>query len=108
MADKEKDLQHEDEGSTSLDERVRTKKPVPYKVLLLNDDYTTMDFVVSVLETIFKKSPAESVRIMLEVHHKGFGVCGVFPKQIAETKVSMVHNRAQAEGYPLRCSIEEA
>lgn len=88
-------------------ERIRTEKPKMYKVILLNDDYSTMDFVVSVLETIFKKSPAEAVQIMLQVHNKGRGVCGVYVKQIAEAKANQVHQLARSEGHPLRCMIEE-
>lgn len=75
--------------------------------MLLNDDYTTMDFVVSVLETVFMKSPAEAVQIMLKVHRQGQGLCGVFSKQIAEAKVEVVHQRAREAGYPLRCVMEE-
>lgn len=89
-------------------DRVRKKHPTQYRVVLLNDDYTTMDFVIAILETIFKKSPAEATRIMLEVHNKGKGVCGVYPKQIAETKIDLVHNRAAEEGHPLRCALEPA
>lgn len=87
----------------------KTKLHVPklYRVLLLNDDYTSMDFVVSVLETIFKKSPSEAVEIMLRVHHEGRGVCGVFAKQIAETKISQVEQKAKDSGFPLRCQMEE-
>ena len=89
-------------------DKTTPKHPKLYKVILLNDDYTTMDFVVSILETIFRKSPAEAVQIMLQVHHKGTGVCGIFSKQIAEAKVKQVHDRAEAASYPLRCRIEEA
>ena len=85
----------------------RIKEPSLFRVILLNDDYTTMDFVVGILETIFKKSPAEAVQIMLQVHQRGQGVCGVFPKQIAEAKVALVHDRAQQEGHPMRCTLEE-
>lgn len=96
-------------GGTETLTRDKTKLHVPklYKVILLNDDYTSMDFVVSVLETIFQKSPAEAVQIMLKVHNHGQGVCGVFAKQIAETKVSQVQERARSEGFPLRCIMEE-
>ena len=87
---------------------VKTEHPKQYKVVLLNDDYTTMDFVVSVLETIFKKSPAEAVQIMMHVHNRGQGVCGLFAKQIAEAKVALVHERARAEGFPLKCLMEPA
>ncbi|RMG45149.1 MAG: ATP-dependent Clp protease adapter ClpS [Candidatus Dadabacteria bacterium] len=93
---------------TRSKERVKTKKPKMYRVVLLNDDYTTMDFVVSILESIFQKSPAEAVQIMLKVHTSGRGVCGVYPREIAEAKVELVHSRARAAGYPLACQIEEA
>lgn len=102
------DEQHSSGTDTVEEERVRTKTPKSYKVILLNDDYTTMDFVVSVLETIFKKTPAEAVRIMLNVHNKGYGVCGIYAKQIAEAKIAQVHDKAKASGYPLRCTMEEA
>lgn len=86
----------------------KTEEPRSWRVLLINDDYTTMEFVVSVLETIFQKPPAEAVNIMLKVHREGRGVCGLFPRQIAEAKQSLVHQQARAEGFPLRCQIEEA
>ena len=89
-------------------EKIRLKHPKQYRVLLLNDDYTTMDFVVSVLETIFKKGPAEAMQIMLSVHKRGSGVAGIYSREIAEAKVLLVHDRAQAEGFPLRCTVEEA
>ncbi|MCO6429845.1 MAG: ATP-dependent Clp protease adapter ClpS [Deltaproteobacteria bacterium] len=88
-------------------EKISTKEPKMYKVILLNDDFTSMDFVVSILETIFKKSPAEAVQIMLQVHNHGQGLCGVYAKQIAEAKVEQVHRRARSEGFPLRCTFEE-
>lgn len=88
-------------------ERTRTKEPKSYRVVLLNDDYTTMDFVVSILEGIFKKTPAEAVQIMLKVHNQGRGTCGIFTQQIAEAKVDQVHRRARDAGYPLRCITEE-
>ena len=93
---------------TATKERTKVKQPKQYRVILLNDDYTPMDFVVAVLETIFQKSPAEAVRIMLQVHQQGKGVCGVFSRQIAETKVALVHDRAAESQYPLRCTMEEA
>ena len=86
----------------------RTKQPKLYKVFLLNDDYTTMDFVVAVLESIFKKTPAEAVQIMLHVHQRGQGLCGVYPREIAETKIQQVHEFAKAEGHPLKSVMEEA
>jgi ATP-dependent Clp protease adaptor protein ClpS len=92
---------------TASKDKVRLKEPKLCRVLLLNDDYTTMDFVVAILESIFHKSPAEAVRIMLSVHNRGQGVCGVYPRQIAEAKVDLVHKRARSEGFPLRCALEE-
>jgi len=80
--------------------------PKRFKVLLHNDHYTTMEFVVEILEHVFRRSPAEAIRIMLEVHHNGVGVAGVYPAQIAEMKIETVHARAEAEGYPLKCSME--
>jgi ATP-dependent Clp protease adaptor protein ClpS len=84
----------------------QTKKPDLYKVLLLNDDYTTMDFVVEILETLFQKSPAEAYRIMMAVHTQGRGLCGVYPHEVAETKVATVVERARANGFPLRAAME--
>jgi ATP-dependent Clp protease adaptor protein ClpS len=102
--------EHDSDSSsdTLTEKKIRVRKPRQYKVLLLNDDYTTMEFVVSILETIFQKTPAEATQIMLHVHQKGSGLCGIFPKQIAEAKTQLVHDRARAEGHPLRCIIEEA
>ena len=86
--------------------RQETKKPELYKVLLLNDDYTTMDFVVEILETIFHKQPAEAHRIMMMVHIQGKGLCGVYPFEVAETKVATVIDRARESGFPLRAAME--
>jgi ATP-dependent Clp protease adaptor protein ClpS len=82
--------------------------PRLFKVLLHNDDYTTMEFVLEILEGLFAKSPAEAFRIMMHVHESGLGVCGTYPHEIAETKVSQVHERARGRGFPLRASLEEA
>ena len=87
--------------------RPKTVEPPLYRVVLHNDDYTTMEFVVEILEAIFHKSPAEAHRVMMQVHNEGAGLCGVYPHEIAETKVSLVHDRAKAQGYPLRASMEE-
>jgi ATP-dependent Clp protease adaptor protein ClpS len=83
-----------------------TKKPELYKVVLLNDDYTTMDFVVEVLESIFHKQPAEAFRIMMMVHTQGKGLCGVYPHEVAETKVQAVLDAAREHGFPLRAAME--
>lgn len=86
--------------------RQETRKPELYKVLLLNDDYTTMDFVVEVLESIFHKQPAEAFRIMIAVHTQGQGLCGVYPHEVAETKISAVVEQAREHGFPLRAAME--
>jgi ATP-dependent Clp protease adaptor protein ClpS len=83
------------------------KEPDMFRVMLHNDDYTTMDFVVMILEEIFHKSSEESVAIMMSVHEKGMGVCGVYPREIAEFRVGQVTSRAQAAGFPLRCTMEK-
>jgi ATP-dependent Clp protease adaptor protein ClpS len=88
-------------------ERQKTERPRLYKVFLLNDDYTTMDFVVHVLESVFRKGPIEATKIMLHVHHKGRGLAGVYTRDIAETKISQVHDLAKENEYPLRCEMEK-
>jgi ATP-dependent Clp protease adaptor protein ClpS len=88
--------------------RPKVKKPPLYRVFLHNDDYTTMEFVVTILETVFNKSPAEAYRIMIHVHTRGHGVCGTYPHEVAETKVAQVHDLAREKGFPLRASMEEA
>ncbi len=90
-----------------LKTRPKTKKPSMYKVLLLNDDYTSMDFVVHVLEKFFNKTRQEATDIMLHVHRKGVGVCGVFTYEIAETKVTQVMDFARANEQPLQCTMEK-
>lgn len=102
MADPDRERQ----GGVAEKTRPRTEEPQLYKVLLHNDDYTTMEFVVIVLESIFGKSPAEAYRIMMHVHTKGVGIAGVYPFEVAETKAGMVHEQAREAGHPLRCSIE--
>ena len=83
-------------------------EPPMYKVLLHNDHYTTMEFVVEVLEKVFRKARAEATRIMLNVHNEGVGLCGIYTAEVAETKVEIVHTLAQKAGYPLKCTLEEA
>ena len=86
----------------------KTKKPPLYKVLLHNDDYTTMEFVVFVLQGIFHHSEAEAMQIMLHVHKHGIGVAGVYTREIAETRIAQVEALARTHEYPLRCSMDEA
>ena len=95
-------------GGEVLDKR-REKAQLPklYRVILHNDDFTTMDFVVNVLETIFGKSPAEAHGIMMQVHVRGQGVCGAYTFEVAETKVATVHEQARDAGFPLRAGMEE-
>ena len=87
--------------------RHQTREPELYRVLLLNDDDTTMDFVVEILESVFHKSPAEAYRIMMAVHTQGQGLCGVYPHEVAETKVETVVDRARSNGFPLRATMEK-
>ncbi len=87
--------------------REKTREPSMYKVLIHNDDYTTMEFVVEILKFVFHKSEERAATIMLNVHKKGVGVCGVYTYDIASTKVNSVHLLARERGYPLRCSMEE-
>ena len=87
--------------------RPKTKKPSQYKVLLLNDDYTPMEFVVHVLERFFQKTREEATRIMLHVHRRGVGVCGVYTYEVAETKVTQVMDLARQNQHPLQCTIEK-
>jgi ATP-dependent Clp protease adaptor protein ClpS len=88
--------------------KTREDEPSLYKVILLNDDYSTMDFVIHVLEEVFQRSPAEAYRIMMQVHQLGSGVAGVYPWEVAETKVATVAAMAKAAGFPLRAVTEEA
>lgn len=83
------------------------REPRKYRVLLHNDDYTTMEFVIAVLKEIFRKTEEEATVIMLSVHEKGVGQCGVYTHEIAETKVGQVHTRARRAGFPLKCTLEE-
>lgn len=88
--------------------RARTKRPTPYRVLMLNDDYTPMEFVVLVLQRFFRMSIEEATRVMLHVHQKGVGVCGVFTYEVAETKVAQVMDFARQNQHPLQCTLEKA
>ena len=95
--------------NTSVETKSKTKiiKPKLFKVILLNDDYTPMEYVVKLLKVVFKKGESEAVSIMLMVHEKGSGVCGVYTREIAETKVSTVLNMAKKDEHPLKCIMEE-
>lgn len=95
------------EESIISETRDEVKEPSMYKTLLHNDDYTTMDFVVEILLSVFHKSMEEAIQIMLNVHKKGIGLCGLYIYEIAETKMNLVHSLARKKGFPLRCSIEK-
>ncbi len=110
MADEHDDRRDDEGGAASgvlTERKVKTTRPNLYRVLLHNDDFTPMDFVVDVLTRFFKKTHAEATGIMLAVHHKGIGVCGVFPYEIAETKVALVMDFAQRHQHPLQCTMEK-
>jgi ATP-dependent Clp protease adaptor protein ClpS len=97
------------EGKTGIITRTRpkTQRPSLYKVLILNDDYTPMEFVVHVLERFFNKGREEATRIMLHVHHKGVGICGVYTYEVAETKVTQVMDFSRQHQHPLQCTMEK-
>jgi ATP-dependent Clp protease adaptor protein ClpS len=101
---------HGDDGPATglvIESKPKTKKPSMYKVLMLNDDYTPMEFVVHVLERFFSKPRAEATHIMLHVHRRGVGVCGVFTYEVAETKVNQVMDFARQHQHPLQCTLEK-
>jgi ATP-dependent Clp protease adaptor protein ClpS len=95
------------ENGVLLQTRPKTKKPSMYKVVLLNDDYTPMEFVVHILERFFNKTRQEATDVMLHVHRRGVGICGVFTFEVAETKVAQVMDFAKANEQPLQCSMEK-
>ena len=94
-------------GEVVTKARPKTQRPSLYKVLLLNDDYTPMEFVILVLERFFAKSREDATRIMLHVHHNGVGICGVFTFEVAETKVAQVVEFARQNQHPLQCTMEK-
>ena len=100
--------EHKHEPGVATKERTRTKKPPMYKVLLHNDDYTTKEFVVLVLQSVFHKSEGEAVRIMMHVHNNGIGIAGVYTYEVAETKIAKTVQLVQSYEYPLQCSLEPA
>lgn len=95
------------ESQNLSDTLERVEEPPLYRVILLNDDYTTMEFVVEILTYVFNKGLESATRIMLEVHRNGMGVCGVYPLDVAETKVETVHALAREHGFPLKCLMEK-
>lgn len=109
MADDNKGSGNEGDGKTGIITKTRpkTKRPNLYKVLILNDDYTPMEFVVLVLERFFNKGREEATSIMLHVHHKGVGICGVYTYEVAETKVTQVMDFSRQHQHPLQCTMEK-
>ncbi|MDI6400525.1 ATP-dependent Clp protease adapter ClpS [Balneolaceae bacterium ANBcel3] len=102
----EQEMQHDPDVLEDIKDKV--SEPPLFKVILLNDDYTTFDFVVSILTGIFNKTVPEAIKITNDVHRKGSGVCGVFTRDIAETKIELVNQCSSEAGFPLQCTIEEA
>ena len=106
MSSKNSDTNSNNTG-TVIEEKIEVKKPSFYQVLIMNDDYTPMEFVILVLEKYFGKSREEATQIMLHVHQKGIGVCGLYPYEIAETKVVQVMEFARKNEHPLQCTLEK-
>jgi len=109
MSDDQDDKRNDDgiQAGVVIKTRPKTKKPSMYKVLMLNDDYTPMEFVVHVLERFFGKNREEATRIMLHVHTRGVGICGVYTYEVAETKVTQVMDLARQNQHPLQCTVEK-
>lgn len=103
-----KTLEGEGQVGIATKTRARPKKPSQYKVLMLNDDYTPMEFVVMCLKRFFRMDLEQATRVMLHVHQKGVGVCGVYPYEVAETKVNQVMDFARENQHPLQCTLEKA
>ena len=106
--DSDSDTDSENEVGIATKTKARPKKPSQYKVLMLNDDYTPMEFVVMVLKRFFGMDLEQATRVMLHVHQKGVGVCGIFPYEVAETKVNQVMDFARQNQHPLQCTLEKA
>jgi len=107
MSDKEQEID-QGHGLVVEESRPKLKRPAMYRVILLNDDYTPMEFVVQILETIFSMDRTSATRVMLEVHTKGRGIAGVYTYEIAETRVAQVNGYARQHQHPLLCTMEEA
>ncbi|MGE0755012.1 MAG: ATP-dependent Clp protease adapter ClpS [Alphaproteobacteria bacterium] len=109
-SDNDSDLQVREgrpDGLLLVEPKIKTKRPPYFKVVLLNDDYTPMDFVVFILKDIFRKKHEEAVEVMMEIHQKGAGVCGVYTRDVAETKAEAVITLSRRNEYPLQCSVEK-
>lgn len=102
------DTRGNDGGLAVQEAKPKVKRPPLYKVILLNDDFTPMDFVVEILRNFFGMSEEKATQVMLHVHTRGVGVCGVFPRDVAETKVQMVNDYSRRHQHPLMCAMEEA
>jgi ATP-dependent Clp protease adaptor protein ClpS len=100
-------IKDEQQGLVATREREDIREPSLYKALLHNDDYTSMEFVILILENIFGKSTTMATKIMLDVHQQGIGVAGIYTREICETKIELVHHLARKNGFPLRCSMEK-
>ena len=107
-AGRDEDVDLGDQVGVATKTRTRSKKPSQYKVLMLNDDYTPMEFVVMCLKRFFRMDLEQATRVMLHVHQKGVGVCGIFPYEVAETKVNQVMDFARENQHPLQCTLEKA
>jgi ATP-dependent Clp protease adaptor protein ClpS len=108
MSGTDKDRDQTPSTGTVVETKPKTKKPSMYKVLMLNDDYTPMEFVVHILEYFFGMDREKAVRVMLQVHTQGSGVCGIYSREIAETKVSQVNDYSRDNNHPLLCTMEFA
>lgn len=107
MAGDDKNAVYDPSSGVVIESKPKTKKPSMYKVLMLNDDYTPMEFVIHVLERFFGKQRQEATRIMLHVHRRGVGICGVYTYEVAETKVTQVIDYARQHQHPLQCTLEK-
>jgi len=97
----------EKKGATITRDQSRVHEPSLYKVLLHNDDYTSMEFVIAILEKVFRKNTSEATKVMMNVHQDGIGIAGIYTREICETKAAIVHDLARQNEYPLRCSVEK-
>ena len=100
-------IPHQLEDTVEQKSKLKPKLPKNYKVILLNDDYTPMEFVVDVIQKVFRKTHDEATKIMLQIHTEGIGICGIYPLEIAETKMNQVLNLSKESQHPLQCIIEK-